>query len=91
MARTGAHSIVDAALALRNSHPAAPALDVLDLVMRGHSGTSPSFDTGTSDHTDAGMPFADLLRAAFGQPGDAPDDEQVLIDRFAARYLLWQA
>jgi hypothetical protein len=90
MARTWAQSIVDTALLLRGTHPAAPALDVLDLVMQDHVGTSPNFDTGSSDHTDAGMPFAELLRAAFGQASDAPDDDQVLIDRFAERYQLWQ-
>jgi hypothetical protein len=85
-----AQAIVDAALELRRTHPKAPAIEVLDLVMQGHVGTSPDFDTGRSDHTDAGMPFGDLLREAFGQAGDAPDDEQAVLDRFAARYRLWQ-
>lgn len=81
---------MDTALQLRSMHPAAPALDVLDQVMQDHVGRSPSFDTGSSDHTDADMPFAELLRAAFGQAGDAADADQVLIDRFAERYRLWQ-
>lgn len=36
-------AIVSAALALRSSHPAAPALDVLDLVMRGRRAVPADF------------------------------------------------
>jgi hypothetical protein len=90
VASVAAQAIVDAALELRRTHPSAPAIDVLDLVMQAHLGSAPDFDTGRADHTDAGMPFGDLLREAFGQPGDAPDDDQPVLDRFAARYRLWQ-
>jgi hypothetical protein len=87
--RTAQH-IVDQVLALRDARPELQALAVFDAVMEGHRGTSPDFDTGTVDHTDAGMPFGDLLREAFGRADDVPDDEQAVLDRFAARYRLWQ-
>lgn len=53
--------IASRALALRQSHPWAPALDLLDLVMRGHEGTQLEFGP-------AGMPperFALIVAEAF--------------------------
>ena len=85
-----AQAIVDAAMQLRRTHPNVPALDVLDLVMQAHLCTSPDFDTGHSDHTDAGMPFGQLLQEAFGRSDDPPGDDQAVLDRFAERYVLWQ-
>jgi hypothetical protein len=85
-----AQAIVDAAMQLRRTHPHVPALDVLDLVMQAHICTSPDFDTGRSDHTDAGMPFGQLLQEAFGHPDDPTGDDQPVLDRFAERYVLWQ-
>ncbi len=93
MAQTTGTQIAEAALALGRSHPRASALEILDQVMLGHSNTSPSFDNGLIDHTDPGQPFADLLREAFRDPHGADDaySQQLLIDRFADRYGLWQA
>ena len=68
---TETRTIVETALALRVSHPAAPALAVLDIAMAGHHGIIPEFDDiglPKGDHTDPPSAFARLLRDAF-----APD------------------
>jgi hypothetical protein len=68
--------IVETALQLRAVYPAATALDILDQALEGHRGTAPDFEsfdpvTGMKPHpayaddTDAGTPFAELLRRAF--------------------------
>lgn len=57
-----APAFVDAALALRRSHPEAPAREVLDLVMQGHSTTA---IPATADWLDPSHPFAELVCAAF--------------------------
>ncbi|TBR77022.1 MAG: hypothetical protein EPN64_04695 [Burkholderiaceae bacterium] len=68
---TETQAIVQTALAVRVSHPHAPALDVLDLAMTDRHGADPDFsDAGTpaGDHTDSASPFGRLLRDAFA-PG----------------------
>jgi hypothetical protein len=68
MPNAQAQSIVRTALALASSHPNAPLLDVLDLAMVGHTGSSPDFDAygePFGDWTDPDSPFGDLLRQAF--------------------------
>lgn len=57
------------ALALRRSHPHAPALDVLDLVMPNRTGTLTSFGAEIEPAT----PFGFLLAEAF-DTGMAPED-----------------
>lgn len=53
-------SIAAAAAALRKSHPKAPALDVLDLVVQGHDGLS-----FPADLVHPRAPFGQLLAEAF--------------------------
>lgn len=68
MPNAQAQSIVRTALALASSHPNVPLLDVLDLAMVGHTGSSPDFDAygeRFGDWTDPNSPFGDLLRQAF--------------------------
>lgn len=57
-----ARSIVDEALALRESHPHAPAVDVLDLAMQGHTVWLEDF----SEHMVPPSPFALLVAEAMG-------------------------
>lgn len=57
-----AAAIVAEALALRASHPHAPPLDVLDLVMRGRRDRLIDFD----DHMVPPAPFALLVAEAMG-------------------------
>lgn len=98
-----AQQIVDAALAVRRSHPTVPALDVLDLAMQGQRGTDPDFDGPAGDATVPPAPFALLLRDAF-DPGfpeaelatrqgwasqGAADRWEAVLDRFAQRYQIW--
>lgn len=80
MADPTARAIVDSVLALRQSHPHAPALDVLDLAMKPHRGTSPEFDAGRSDLTDPGAPFGDVLRQAFDPAYDVAALEAAGLD-----------
>jgi hypothetical protein len=75
-----ARAIVATALDLRRTHPDAPAIDVLDLVMRAHRGSSPEFDAGRSDLTDPGTPFGQLLQAAFDPAYDAAALEAAGVD-----------
>lgn len=94
MADPTARAIVAETLALRASHPAVPALDVLDQVMRGYRGTSPEFDAGRQDLTDAGTPFGEVLRLAFApglEEADGATWEELVVDAFAARYDLGSA
>lgn len=92
-----------AALALRRTHPTAPALDLLDLVMPERWGSLD--DLGA--HLHPTTPFGQLIAAAFDR-GMEPEDwrlidcaaEAALVDElsriwktevlsnFAARYLL---
>lgn len=60
--------IVQNALHLRGSHPHAPALSVLDVVLSGKAGADLDFDDPAQpggNHTDPGAAFGQLLRAAF--------------------------
>lgn len=57
------------ALALRMSHPHAPALDVLDLVMPNRTGTL----TSVGAEIEPATPFGFLLAEAF-DTGMAPED-----------------
>lgn len=66
--------VVRAAEAHRRSHPAVPALDVLDLVMEGHTGSLADF--GVSLHPTTA--FGQIIAAAFDK-GMAPQD-WLLID-----------
>ncbi len=89
MADRAAQSIVDQALALVQTHPHAPAVNILDLAMTGKHGADPSFEVIPSgpafdDWTDPASPFGALLRQAFGAHAD-------VIERFAQRYGLWDA
>lgn len=43
MANSEALAVIDAAVSLSRSHPSAPAIDVLDLVMTGHQGQTLNF------------------------------------------------
>lgn len=54
--------LVQEALALRGSHPRAPAADVLDLVMRGRTPWLEDF----FEHMEPPSPFALLVAEAFG-------------------------
>jgi hypothetical protein len=65
MANSTARAIVQSAIALRQSHPHAPALDLLDLVMQPYRGASPAFDDGRRDLTEPGTPFGQILQAGF--------------------------
>lgn len=79
--------IVDIALALRRSHPPAPALDVLDLSFEGHRGAHLCTGLpGGGDHLDPPSPFAALLRDAFAP--DLPFDVEVW-EGVAPDGLLW--
>ena len=100
-------ALAAAALALRRSHPQAPALDVLDVVLQGAHITLA--DLGDDAHP--GAPFGQILAEAFdpGMPAadwaawTAPTADPVLrstlldlwelevLPRFAARYGLAQA
>ncbi len=53
MANQLALDIVQTALALRGTHPKAPALDILDLAMEGRSGTDPVFDGSDDSRIDS--------------------------------------
>src|SRR5262245_15720230 len=55
-------AIVNEALALRKSHPHAPAADVLDLLMRGREYWLEDF----LDHMEPPAPFALLVAEAVG-------------------------
>jgi hypothetical protein len=62
-----AKQIVDTALALRQTHPGATALEILDLTMKGHERSDPDFSVvgqPWDDDSQPPSPFAELLRAA---------------------------
>jgi len=61
--------VARAAVALRRSHPHAPALDVLDIVMKRRSGRLADF----GDTIEPATPFGDLIAEAFDK-GMAPED-----------------
>ena len=65
-----AQRAADEAVALRRSHPQAPAIDVLDLVMKHRTGSLASFD---SAGIEPATPFGFLLAEAF-DTGMAPED-----------------
>lgn len=66
-----ATAIVNEAVALQKAHPDLPALQVLDLAMRGRRGTAPDFgassSTGDDNLLDPQGPFGALLAAAFDE------------------------
>lgn len=71
MADSQTLAVVHKAIALAQSHPHAPALDILDLAMAGRHGMDADFDApgeAFGDWTDPPSPFGELLRRAF-----APD------------------
>lgn len=56
-------------MAVMRTHGHVPPLDLLDLAMVGHVGSSPDFDAPAQpfgDWTDPASPFGELLRRAFG-------------------------
>jgi hypothetical protein len=68
MPNASAAKIVRDALALRITHPHAPAIDLLDLVMRGHEDSDPDFTDDAlpwGDHFDPRAPFGQLVAGAF--------------------------
>lgn len=69
MAHSEAMAIVRATLALRQSHPSVPALEVVDLAVDGRQHSDSSFDDADApggDWTDPGGPFGAVLAEAFG-------------------------
>lgn len=68
MPNAHAPSIVRTALGVMHTHGHVPPLDLLDLAMVGHEGTSPDFEAAAEpfgDWTDPASPFGELLRRAF--------------------------
>lgn len=68
MADQIAENIIAVPLATRRSHPAAPALDVLDLAMEGNHGADLDMEADGqpfADWLDPPSEFARLLHAAF--------------------------
>lgn len=104
---TDSRHIVTTALALRASHPKAPALDILDEAMSGRHDTDPQFDdAAVDDHTLPTAPFGLLLRDAFAPQLAVPELPEGMesmpedfgcqwqlhvIEPFANRYGLWSA
>ena len=99
MPDTVAQAIVRRALELKRLHPAAPALQIVDLAMEGYHGSNPDFSVrGELDgEGDAQRQFGELLRQAFAPPSRlagaiaAVLQEQWQFDvlqRFASRYAL---
>lgn len=62
MAGTISPDVARAAVALRKSHPHAPALEVLDVVMRQRAGCLADFG---ADQLDPGSPFGQIVAEAF--------------------------
>ena len=61
-------AVVQAAVSLTRTHPHAPALDVLDLVMRGRADQVLDFDDPAAPNGSLGAPsaaFGQLLAGAF--------------------------
>lgn len=92
-----ARRVIETALQTRKSHPGAPALDVLDLAMRGHEGSDFDFAADGqpwADWLDPPSPFAELLRAALAPDMPAgnlalwDDPNDVIADGFREH---WQA
>jgi hypothetical protein len=70
MPNPDALAVVKAAVSLARTHPQAPALDVLDVVMRGRADQVLDFSDPTSPHgslAGPGTPFAQLVAAAFDE------------------------
>jgi hypothetical protein len=68
MSSRDALAVIQAAVGLNRTHPHAPALDVLDLVMRGRAGQVLDFDDPAAPNGSlaaASAPFGQLLAAAF--------------------------
>jgi hypothetical protein len=82
MSCSTARAIVRAALELRRTHPHAPALDILDLAVKPHRGSSPEFADGSRDLTDPDIPFGVLLREAFA----GHDWQSEVLPAFFERY-----
>lgn len=62
MVGTISPDVARAAVALRKSHPHAPALEVLDVVMRQRAGHLADFG---ADQLDPGSPFGQIVAEAF--------------------------
>jgi hypothetical protein len=73
MTTTIGTDLARAAVALRRSHPRAPALDVLDVVLRRHRGSLQDFGAATRPGSEFGL----VLAAAF-DPGMAPEDWRIV-------------
>lgn len=77
MADSIALHIMRQAAALRESHPQASALEVLDQVMEGHHGSDLCFEADSShsfgNWTDPPSPFGELLRQAFAPAEVSPE------------------
>lgn len=69
MVNTISPDVARAAVSLRRSHPQAPALEVLDVVMRQRTGSLQDF----GDAIRPGSDFGAIIAAAFDQ-GMAPTD-----------------
>ena len=70
MANPDAKIVVASAVNLTRTHPQAPALDVLDLVMTGRTDQILDFKGPTASNgslADPGSPFGSLLAAAFDE------------------------
>ncbi|HZE92517.1 MAG TPA: hypothetical protein VE029_12530 [Rhizobacter sp.] len=81
-----AQKIVETAIETRRSHPDMPALEVLDVAMRGEHHTDPDFGAADEAFSDWLFPpssFAELLRDAFA-PSLSNDDMAKLSDLQAA-------
>lgn len=70
MANPAALSVIGAALSLSRTHPSAPAIDVLDLAMKGHEGQTLDFvEAGVrnSSLADPASEFGQIVAAALDQ------------------------
>ena len=67
MPNLDAQAVVQAAVHLNRSHPHAPAIDVLDLVMEGRIDQTLDFAHPAGSLAEPGSPFGKLLAAAFDE------------------------
>ncbi len=70
MASTISPDVARAAIGLRRTHPTVPAIEVLDVVMRGRAGSLADFGDG---NLEPNTPFGQVLAAALDR-GMAPTD-----------------
>jgi hypothetical protein len=62
------HTLANAAVALHRSHPQAPSLEILELAMRGRTGSL----RGLGNTTRAGSEFGAIMAGAFDR-GMSPE------------------